>query len=77
MIDASGLRHHIRKGREGSLAHLVIPLVGSFKGVARSRHHLQAVVNKISSKLKVRRCMESFTYDFIRKGHSNGPVCCD
>ena len=47
----AGLRHHIGKGRkgkgrEGPLDHVVIPMMGRFKGETVSRHHLQAVVNK-------------------------------
>ena len=46
MMYASGLRHNIGKVREGPLDHVVIPLVGIFKGGTGSRHHLQEVVNK-------------------------------
>ena len=53
-MDAAGLRHHIGKGREGPLAHVLIPPMGRFKGETGSRHHLQDVVNKTASKLKVR-----------------------
>ena len=45
VIDASGLRHHIGKGREGYLVHVLIPLMGIFKGGTWSRRHLQVVVN--------------------------------
>ena len=53
MMDASGLRYHIGKGREGTLVRIVIPLVVISKGETSRRHHFQAVVNKIASKLKV------------------------
>ena len=58
MIDAEGLRYHIGKGREVPLAHVIIPLVGMFKGLNGSRHHLQAIVNNTYSKLKVGWCLE-------------------
>ena len=45
MVDAYRLRHHIGKGREGALAHLVIPLMGIFKGETGIRHHLQGIVS--------------------------------
>ena len=32
MMDASVLQNHIGKGREGCLAHVVILLMGGFKG---------------------------------------------
>ena len=54
MMYAAGLRHHIGKGREGHLDHVVIPLLGRFKGGTGIRHHLHAIVNKTASKLKVR-----------------------
>ena len=54
MMDVAGLWHQIGKGREGNLYHVVIPLMGRFKGEPESRHHLQAVINEKNSKLKVR-----------------------
>ena len=32
MMDAPGLQHHIGKAREAPLVHVVIPLMGIFKG---------------------------------------------
>ena len=46
MINAAGLRHHIGKGREGPLSHVVIPLVVRFTGETGIIHHLQAIVNE-------------------------------
>ena len=40
MMDASGSWHHIEKVRKGPLAHVVMPLVGRFKGENGGRHHL-------------------------------------
>ena len=53
MMDAAGLRHHIGKGKEGPLAHVVIPLMGRFKVETGIRYHLQSVFNETASKLKV------------------------
>ena len=72
MMNAAGLRHHIRKRREGPLAHVAIHIVGRFKVETGSRHHLQTVVNEIASKLKVRWCLERFNNELIRQGHRNG-----
>ena len=66
-MDAAGLWHHIGKGREVPLAHVVIPLMGIFKGETGSRHHLHAVVNKTSSELKLRWWMERFHDELIRQ----------
>ena len=52
MMDAEGLWNHIGKLREVTLAHVVIPLIGIFRGDKGSRHHLQAVVKDTASKLK-------------------------
>ena len=49
----AGFRYHIGKVREGTLAHVVMPLMSRFKGETGSRNHLQTIVNKIASKLKV------------------------
>ena len=54
MMDAAVLRNHIGKGREGPLSHVVIPLMGRLKVETGIRHHLQAVVKKTSSKVKVK-----------------------
>ena len=53
-MDTAGLRHYIGEGREGPLAHVVISLMGRFKGETGIRHCLQAVVNETASKLKLR-----------------------
>ena len=77
MMDASGLRHHIGKGREGTLAHAVIPLMGRFKGYTVRRHHLRYFINKTSSKLKVIWLVEILNDELIRQGQINSRACCD
>ena len=74
VMDAEVLRHHIGKGREGPLNNVVIPLMGIFKGYTCRRHHIQVVVNKRASKLKVRCWMEMLNNELIRKGQINGPA---
>ena len=53
MMDATGLQHHIRKGMDVPLTHVVIPLLGNFKGETGSNNHLQVFVNETEYKLKV------------------------
>ena len=53
MMYVAGFWHHIRKGREGPLARVVIPLIVRFKGELGIIHNLQAVVNETATKLKV------------------------
>ena len=55
---------------------MVITLMGRFKGETGSINHLQSVVNKIASKLKVKWWMERLKNELFRKGHRNGPACC-
>ena len=77
MMDAAGLRHPFGKVRDRSLGHVVIPLMGRFKGKTGSRHNLQGVVNKKASKLKVRWWLESLNDYLISQGQINGLGCCD
>ena len=54
MGGAAVLQHHIGKGSGGPLSHVVITVMGRFKVETGIRHHLQAVVKKTSSKVKVK-----------------------
>ena len=77
MMDESGLRHHIGKGRLGLMAIMVIPLLVILKGGAGIRNDLQAISNGTASKLKVRWWMERLNNEFIRQGQRNGAAFCD
>ena len=57
--------------------HVVIPLVGRFKGKTGSRHQLQEFFNEIHSKIKVRWWLERLKNELIRQEHRNGSYCCD
>ena len=74
MIDAVGLWRHIGKGRKGPLSHVVIPLMGRYKGETGSIHHLQAVFNNTASKLKVRWWLYRFNNELIRQRRKNVPA---
>ena len=65
-MNAAVLRNHIGRGREGPLYHVVIPLMGRFKGGVGSRHHLQVVVNNTASKLRVMWWLERLNKELIR-----------
>ena len=54
MIDASGLRNHIGRGREWPLSHVVILMMRIFKGENGSINHLKKFVKNTDSKLNVR-----------------------
>ena len=77
IMDASGSRYHIKKGREGPLSHIAVLLLGIFMGKNGSQNHLQAVFNTNASNIKVMWWLVSFNNELVRKGHENGPECCD
>ena len=54
IMNAARLRHRIGKGRDGPLDHVVIPLMGRFKGETGRCNHPQTFLNDITLKLKVR-----------------------
>ena len=45
MMNAVGVRHHITKGRYVRLVHVVIPLLGRFKGETDDKMHFIPAVN--------------------------------
>ena len=77
IMDAPVLWKHIGKGREVHLACVVIPLMGRFKGGTGSRYHLQAVVNKTASRLKVMWLMERLNDESIIQLQRNSTICCN
>ena len=74
IMDAVGLRNNIGKGREGTMYHVVIPMMVRSKGMNGIRHHIQANVNDAASKLKVRWWLERLNDELIRQGQINGPA---
>ena len=48
--------------------------MGRFNGGAVNRHHLQAVVNEIDSKLKVGWWLKMLNNELIRQVQKNGPT---
>ena len=77
IMDSAGFQHHIGKGKEGPLAHAVIPLMGRFKRETDTRHPLLAVINKTASNLNVRWWLERFNDELISKLQRNFPSLCD
>ena len=65
------------KEREVPPAHVVIPLMGKFKGETGISHNLHAVVNETASKLKVRWWLERLNNELIMQVHRNCPARCD
>ena len=72
MLDLNGLRKHISLGKEGTLPkdpmkvgtdlsqapHIIIPLLGEFKGELGFRYHLMSLTSTTSSGIELRWWME-------------------
>ena len=46
MMDATGVRRHITKGRYSRLGHVVVPLLGCFKGKKDEKMNLIPAMNE-------------------------------
>jgi hypothetical protein len=72
MLDLNGLRKHIKLGKEGTLPkdpmkagtdlsqapHIIIPLLGEFKGELGYRYHLMSLASTTSLGIELRWWME-------------------
>lgn len=77
LADAASLRRHIGKGRHGRLEHVIVPLLGRFKGETGEKYHLLALVNRTFSGLRVRWWVEQLVLVLAEQGQMNGPTFCD
>lgn len=73
--------HGLRKGMEDTKTfgrdHVVIPLLGRFKGEQNSRYHLSPLAAKTSSGLQVQVWIERLIEVRERAGRVRGPAFCD
>ena len=78
MVDAGGLINHLDYGRKESThkEHIVVPLLGKFKGEDGSRLHLMVSVNTTRSGLEVRAWIEYWVSVLKREGRLVGPAFC-
>ena len=79
MMERSDLVKHIDRGKQDpDLPHVVVPLLGQFKGETGERCHLLMMVNTTESGIEVRKRMERVVQLLIKEGCTSvGPVMCE
>jgi len=78
MMDLAGLRKYLDCGRdEGENSHVVVPLLGQFKGETGDRYHLIPVVSVTASGLRPRYWLEQLVKVRECQGFTSGPAFCD
>ena len=79
MIERSDLIRHIGRGKLNVTSpHVVVPLLGRFKGETGERSHLLILANTTSSGLQLRTWVERMVGLLERTGQTNvGPAICD
>ena len=78
MVDLAGLRKYLDRGKdEGANSHVVVPLLGEFKGETGDRYHLMPVVSTTASGLRPRYWLELLVKVREEQGFTAGPAFCD
>ena len=78
MLDLKGLVDYIKEGRsDPKNPHIVIPLLGRFKGEDFSRHHILLAPNKSDSGFEPRKWLEYLIQAKRSEGIQEGPAFCD
>jgi hypothetical protein len=78
LTDLHGLRryyHNLQVG--GSANHVIIPLLGKFKGELSARYHLAPIVTETSSGLKPKLWVSRLIEVREQEGRVQGPAFCD
>jgi hypothetical protein len=77
LTDLHGLRKHLADTQESGRDHVVVPLLGRFKGEQHSRYHLAPLASETSSGLKVQVWIERLVSVREKEGRVQGPAFCD
>lgn len=77
LTDLQGLRKYIKEDPERSRDHVIIPLLGRFKGELHERYHLAPLAATTDSGLEVRRWVERLVQFREEVGRVRGPAFCD
>lgn len=79
MMDLAGIRSMIYKGKaEGELGHVLVALLGRFKGEDGERYHIIPLANETGrSHIPVRKWIERLISMRAMEGRTNGPAFCD
>jgi hypothetical protein len=75
LTDLSGLKKYTQENESPNLApHVIIPLLGRFKGEIGSRYHLTPMAAKTRSGIDVKVWVERLVEQKALEGRSNGPA---
>jgi hypothetical protein len=77
LTDLYGLRKLLEETGKYQQDHLVIPLLGRFKGEQNSRYHLCPMALETSSGLPTQRWVRRLVQVREREGRTHGPAYCD
>ena len=78
MMDAQGLCNHISVGaRDDKVPHVLVPLLGKFKGECGERLHVLPMASVTSSGIKIRAWLELLVKLLEHEGKTDGPALCD
>ena len=78
MMERSDLVKHIARGEnDADIPHVVVPLLGQFKGETGEKCHLLMMANVTSSGIEIRKWVNRAVQMFIKEGCTSvGPVMC-
>jgi hypothetical protein len=77
LTDLHGLRKYLSECNEQRRDHLVIPLLGRFKGELNSRYHLAPLVTVTNSGLDIKKWVEHLVQVREKEGRTPCPAFCD
>jgi len=74
MTDLFGLLKYLDKGRTGTIPHVIVPLLGRFKGERGEKYHLLPLVAITKSGLEPRKWIDRIAKLYNELGYVRGPV---
>ena len=77
MLDLKGLINYFQQGQQDNTSHMVVPLLGKFKGEDYTRYHLLLVPNKSDSGVHPRMWAEWLIAAKAAEGITEGPAFSD
>ena len=77
MLDLSELRKNLESGRQDELPHILVPLLGKFKGEDFARHHCLLAPAKSDSGFEPRQWLKWLVASKASKGIFKGPAFCN
>jgi hypothetical protein len=77
LTDLHGLSKHQEETQRQNRDHVIIPLLGCFKGEQNSRYHLAPLASVTSSGLQIQVWLERLVSVREKEGRIQGPAFCD